>query len=283
MLTGNKARERAATIVSFVFIAILAAIVLIPFYFMVISSFKSVKDIFANGLNVNFDLSKMSLKPYASLWTSSNGLYWTWYKNSLIITIVETLLVLGLTSMVGYGLALYDFKGRNFIFGAVLVMMMVPGSILLLPLYKLTTQLGLMNTYAGVILPAIVPAGAIFFFRQFCMGLSREYAESARIDGCGEFRIFWQIYVPLMKPAFGAMTILTTMGVWNDFLWPLIVMKSDQNFVIPAGLMSAMTPYGNNYELLFAGSVMSVVPILIIFILNQRMFIEGLTIGGVKG
>ncbi|MCT2909422.1 carbohydrate ABC transporter permease, partial [Schleiferilactobacillus harbinensis] len=121
------------------------------------------------------------------------------------------------------------------------------------------------------------------FFRQFCMGLSREFAESARIDGCGEFRIFWQIYVPLMKPAFGAMTILTTMNAWNDFLWPLVVMKSTENFVIPAGLMSAMTPYGNNYKLLFAGSVMSIVPILIVFVLNQKQFIEGLTVGGVKG
>ncbi|WP_261805964.1 carbohydrate ABC transporter permease [Lapidilactobacillus luobeiensis] len=261
----------------------LAVLVMIPFYFMIVSSFKSVADIFSNGLNVDINFSKMSLHSYETLWTNRNGIYWSWFKNSLIITVLETVLVLLFTSMVGYGLALYDFKGKTTIFAVVLIMMMVPSSILLLPLYKEVSQLGLMNTYAGVILPAIVPASSIFFFRQFCMGLSKEFAESARIDGAGEFRIFWQIYVPLMRPAFGAMTILTTMNAWNDFLWPMIVMKSDTNFVLPAGLMSAMTPYGNNYDLLFAGSVMSIIPILVVFVLNQNQFIEGLTVGGVKG
>lgn len=280
---GEKNKNRIRVTLSLILMFFLAVVVMIPFYFMIIASFKDVSTIFSNGLNVNINIKKMSLDAYKSLWTNQNGIYWSWFKNSLVITILETVGVLVFTSMVGYGLAQYDFKGRKVIFGIVLVMMMVPGSILLLPLYKLVTQLGLMNSYAGVILPALVPASSIFFFRQFCLGLSREFAESARIDGCGEFRIFWQIYVPLMKPAFGAMTILTTMGAWNDFLWPLIVMKSDRNFVIPAGLLSAMTPYGNNYQLLFAGSVMSVIPILIVFALNQNQFIDGLTTGGVKG
>lgn len=278
-----KNQQRIKIAISTLLMIFLACLVMIPFYFMIVSSFKNVAVIFSNGLNVNIEFSKMNFDNYKSLWTNQNGIYWLWYRNSLVITVVETLLVLALTSMVGYALAQYDFKGRQFIFGLVLIMMMVPPSILLLPLYKLVTQLGLMDSYFGVILPYCVPAGSIFFFRQFCMGLSREFAESARIDGCGEFRIFWQIYVPLMKPAFGAMTILTTMNAWNDFLWPLVVMKSEANFVLPAGLMSAMTPYGNNYKLLFAGSVMSIVPILIVFILNQKQFISGLTAGGVKG
>ncbi|MFD1465140.1 carbohydrate ABC transporter permease [Lapidilactobacillus mulanensis] len=280
---GETKKNRIRITLSLILMIFLAIIVMIPFYFMLVASFKDTSTIFSNGLNVDLNFKKMNLDSYKSLWTNRNGIYWQWFKNSLIITILETVLVLAFTSMVGYGLAQYDFKGRKTIFAIVLIMMMVPSSILLLPLYKLVTQLGLMNTYAGVILPGIVPASAIFFFRQFCLGLSREFAESARIDGCGEFRIFWQIYVPLMKPAFGAMTILTTMNSWNDFLWPLIVMKSDANFVIPAGLLSAMTPYGNNYQLLFAGSVMSVIPILIVFALNQNQFIEGLTSGGVKG
>lgn len=270
-------------ILAFIFLAIIAITVLIPFYFMVVSSFKSVQDIFSNGLNVHLDFSKMNLDNYKSLWTNRGGIYWLWYRNSLVITIVQTILVLILTSMVGYGLAMYRFKGRNVIFIIVLVMMMFPGDVLTIPMYELITKLGLLNTYAGVILPGIVPAGTIFFFRQFCMGLAPDYAESARLDGCGEFRIFWQIYVPLMKPAFGAMTILTTMGAWNSFLWPLIVMKSDTNFVIPAGLMSAMTPYGNNYQLLFAGSVMSILPIMLVFIFNQKAFQDGFVVGGVKG
>lgn len=278
-----KAQNRVKVVLSMILLIFLTIAVMVPFYFMVVGSFKDVQNIFSNGLNVQLEFSKMNLDNYKSLWSNQNGIYWSWFKNSLIITVLQTVFALLFASMVGYGLALYHFKGRNVIFGIVLIMMMVPTSILLLPQYKLFTQLGLMDSYLGVILPGIVPAGSIFFFRQFAMGLSPEYAESARIDGCGEFRIFWQIYVPLMKPAFGAMTILQTMNTWNDFLWPMIVMKSDRNFVIPAGLMSAMTPYGNNYKLLFAGSVMSVVPIMIVFMLNQKQFIEGLTVGGVKG
>lgn len=278
-----KRKKRIADIVSLVAMIILALILFMPFYFMLVSSFKPAAEIFSDGLNLNLDWDVMSFKNYGSLWTNRDGIYWSWFLNSVVITVATTLLALLFTSMVGYGLALYRFKGRTMIFTLVLVMMMVPKDILMLPLYKMVSEMGLMDTYLGVILPAIVPVSAIFFFRQFCLGLSGEYAEAARIDGCGEFRIFWQIYAPLMKPAFGAMTILTAMNTWNDFLWPLIVMKSDYNFTLPAGLLSAMTPYGNNYDLLFAGSVMSVLPIIVLFIFNQKSFIEGMTIGGVKG
>lgn len=278
-----KNQKRTANIVSFLAMLILAILLFMPFYFMLVSSFKPAAEIFSDGLNLNLDWDVMSFKNYGSLWTNRDGIYWSWFLNSVIITVATTLLALVFSSMTGYGLALYRFKGRGFIFGLVLVMMMVPKDILMLPLYKMVSEMGLMDTYLGVILPAVVPVSAIFFFRQFCLGLSGEYAEAARIDGCGEMRIYWQIYVPLMKPAFGAMTILTAMNTWNDFLWPLVVMKSDYNFTLPAGLLSAMTPYGNNYDLLFAGSVMSVLPIIVLFIFNQKSFIEGMTIGGVKG
>lgn len=278
-----KRRDRINSIVNLVLLTCISLIILVPFWFMIVSSFKSASDIFSYGLNIKLDFSKMSFSNYMKLFTHQDAIFWVWFKNSIVITGVTTILVLICTSMVGYGLALYKFKGRTFIFIMVLVMMMVPKDILLLPLYKLISNIGLMDTYAGVILPGIVPVSAIFFFRQFCLGLSPEYAEAARIDGCGEAQIFTRIYVPLMKPAFGAMTILTAMGSWNDFLWPLIVMNSDRNFTLPAGLMSAMTPYGNNYDILFAGSVMSIIPIVIIFLFNQKSFINGLTIGGVKG
>lgn len=280
---GEKAKQRLKVFFSMLLLIFLAVAVMVPFYFMIVASFKNTQTIFNNGLDVKLEFNKMNLGNYKALFTYSNGIYWAWFKNSLIITILETVFALLFASMVGYGLAQYHFVGRNAVFAVVLIMMMVPTSILLLPQYKLFSQLGLMDTYLGVILPGIVPAGSIFFFRQFAMGLSPEYAESARMDGCGEFRIFWQIYVPLMKPAFGAMTILQTMNSWNDFLWPMVVMKSDRNFVIPAGLMSVLTPYGNNYKVLFAGSVMSVIPIMIVFIMNQNQFIDGLTVGGVKG
>jgi arabinosaccharide transport system permease protein len=184
--------------------------------------------------------------------------------------------------MVGYGLAVYNFKGKNLIFLIVLIVMMVPLEILLLPLYKLMITLKLINTYLGVVLPFAVSPFAVFFFRQYVAGLPKELIEAARIDGCSEFKIFFRIMVPLMKPAFGAMAILESMTSWNSFIWPLIVLRSTERLTLPVGLASLMTPYGNNYDMLMSGAVMSVIPITIVFLLNQRAFIEGLTAGGIK-
>ncbi len=278
-----KTRKRISTLITTLLLSVIGFIILIPFWFMLVSSFKESSDIFAQGLNINLDLSSINFSNYAKLFTNNDGIFLSWFKNSALITIIQTVLVLVFASMVGYGLAQYRFKGRNFIFMLVLIMLMVPGDILLIPLYKLITNMGLMDTYAGVILPGIIPPATVFFFRQYAVGIPNDYAEAARIDGAGEFRIFSQIYVPMMKPAFGAMTIMTSMGAWNNFLWPLIVMRSDENLVIPAGLLTAMTPYGNNYDIVFSGSIMSIIPILILFLFNQKSFISGMTIGGVKG
>jgi len=113
--------------------------------------------------------------------------------------------------------------------------------------------------------------------------LSKDYAEAARIDGCGEAMIFLRIYVPLMKPAFGAMGILTGMGVWNDFIWPMIVLRTTESLTLAPGLLSSITPHENSFDIVFAGSLMAVLPIIILFLLNQKAFIEGLTVGGIKG
>jgi len=278
-----KTSKRIPSIITTVVLAIVGFLILIPFWFLLISSFKNSADIFGQGLNIHLNFSKMSFSNYGKLFTNNDGIFWTWFKNSALITIVHTVAVLALCSMVGYGLAQYRFKGRNFIFMLVLIMLMVPGDILLIPMYKLITNMGLMDTFAGVILPGIIPPATVFFFRQYAVGIPHDFAEAARIDGAGEFRIFLQIYAPMMKPAFGAMTIMTSMGAWNNFLWPLIVMRSDENLVIPAGLLTAMTPYGNNYDIVFSGSMMSIIPIIILFLFNQKSFISGMTIGGVKG
>jgi arabinosaccharide transport system permease protein len=135
----------------------------------------------------------------------------------------------------------------------------------------------------GVILPFAVAPTSIFFFRQYAATLPKELIDAGRIDGCSEFRIFFQIMVPLMLPAFGAMGILQAMFCWNGFVWPLIVLRSNEMLTLPIGLQSLITPYGNNYDLLFPGAVMSVIPILLLFIMNQKAFISGLTVGGVKG
>jgi arabinosaccharide transport system permease protein len=217
------------------------------------------------------------------LFTQREGVYLHWYKNSIIITALQTGGGLLLSSMVGYALALYKFRGRNLTFILVLVVMMVPVEILLLPLYKLSIALKMFNTYHGAFLPFLVSMTGIFFFRQYAIGMPKELMEAGRIDGCTEYGIFFKIMMPLMKPAYGAMTILLAMGSWNSFVWPLIVMRENVMLTLPVGLQTMLTPYGNNYDMLMSGAVLAVLPIMIVFLFNQKSFIAGMTAGSVKG
>lgn len=279
----RKSKKKIGNILITLALLSLGIIVLLPFVFMVVASFTPVRDIFAGGLSLRLNFETATFDNFRALWTNRNGIYWRFFANSVFVTVVNTVLVLIFTSMVGYGLGQYQFKGRNFLFMLLLCTMMVPGTILLLPIFRMLSAFNLMDTYWGLILPAMVPAFAIFFFRQYCVGLSKDYAEAARIDGCGELRIFLNIYVPLMKPAFGAMGILTGMGVWNDFIWPMIVLRTTESFTLAPGIMTSITPHENSFDIVFAGSLMSVLPIIILFLFNQKTFIGGLTAGGVKG
>ena len=260
-----------------------AAFTLSPFIFMIISSFKPGQELLRFGINLKIDLNVMTPKNYFLLFTEFDALYFRWYFNSLLIAFLQTSMSVILTSMVGYGLAIYRFKGRGIVFSLVLVVMMLPVEILLLPLYKLMIDIHLYNTYAGVILPFITSPFAVFFFRQYIIGIPKDYVDSARIDGCGEFGIYARIMLPLMTPAIGAMTILMAMGSWNAFVWPMIVTGSRRMMTLPVGLQTMITPYGNNYDMLFPGAVLAVVPIAIIFLIKQSSFIDGMTIGGIKG
>lgn len=279
---GEKGINTTSMVYLFVLI-LMALFALLPFFFMLVSSFKPGAEIIKNGINTKIELDVMSFKNYLILFKESNGIYFDWYKNSVIITGLHTVISVFLCALVGYGLAMYEFKGKNLIFVLVLVLLMVPIEILILPLYKLSVLLHIIDTYAGVILPFVVSPVAIFFFRQFAIGLPKELLDAGRIDGCSEFGIFFRIMMPLMKPAFGAMIILQAMFSWNAFVWPLIVLRTNTNFTLPIGLASLITPYGNSYDMLFSGAVASVVPIIIIFLFNQKSFISGLTVGGVKG
>lgn len=264
-------------------IAIFAIVALMPFFFLLISSFKPGSEMIRNGLQFKFDFQNYSLVNYALIKTERDGIYLRWYLNSIIIMVLQVASGLFLASLVGYGLAKYKFKGRDFMFILVLMVMMVPVEILILPLYKEMNSLNLIDTYWGVILPFLVPATGVFFFRQFASGLPSEIMESGRIDGCGEFGIFFKLMMPLMLPAYGAMTILLSMGSWNAMVWPMIVLRTTEMQTLPIGLQSLLTPYGNNYDLLLSGAVMSVLPIMIIFALNQKTFIAGMAAGSVKG
>lgn len=258
---------------------------LFPLYALFLASIKPSSELFRYGLNVRLDFDVMTLANYKAIFAGEGGSthYFSWYKNSILITSLFTVICLFLSSMVGYGLAMYNFKGRNLIFTLVLAVMMIPVEIILLPLYRLSIDLSIINSVWGVILPFVVAPLPIFFFRQFASGIPKDFMDAGRIDGCSEMGIFFRIMIPMLVPAFGAMTILQAMFSWNNFLWPVIVLRSTENFTLPIGLASLLSPVGNNYEVLLSGAVLSILPILLLFLMFQRFFIEGLTVGGVKG
>lgn len=234
------------------------------------------------GLNFSIDWANANLDEYRLLFSGLNN-YFIWYRNSLVITVVQVTLTLILSACVGYGFAMYDFKFKNIAFMCVLLVMMVPTEVILLPLYRLIKNFHLTNSMWGVILPYSVVPMLVFFFRQYLSGISKEFLEAARVDGCSEYGIFVRIIIPLMKPSFAAMGIYQGMSSWNNFLWPMIVINDIDKITLPVGLQSLLSPYGNNYDILISGSCFAIIPILILFVCFQRYFIEGMTAGGVKG
>lgn len=277
-------RRIASGALKYLLLGVLVVLFLFPIFALAMSSFRPGRDLMRYGIAFRTLVPEtFDLKNFADLATSRDGIYLSWFRNSIILTALQAVLALALSSFVGYGLGVYHFKGRNLIFIAVLAVMLVPLQILILPLYKLMSAMGLMNSYLGVVAPFVVSPFAIFFFRQFAIGIPKDYLDAGRIDGLGEFRIFQKLTAPLMGPAYGAMAIMISQQAWNGFLWPLIVMRTGDKFPLTIGLNSLLTPYGNNYDMLIAGSCAASVPIIAIFFFFQRFFISGLNAGGIKG
>lgn len=277
-----KKKSHLSTIVLVLFFVIVALITLLPLILLLASSFRPGQDLMRFGLNFDIDWINANLDNYKLLFSGQNN-YFNWYKNSLIITGVQLVFALFLSACVGYGFAMYDFKFKNLIFACVLLVMMIPTEIIILPLYRLIIKLGVMDSMWGIILPYMVVPMLIFFFRQYLSGIPKDFLDAARVDGCSEYGIFGRIMLPLMKPSFAAMGIYQGMQSWNNFLWPMIVMRTQSKITLPVGLQSLMSPYGNNYDILIAGACFAIVPILILFVCFQSYFIEGMTAGGVKG
>ena len=232
-----------------------------------------------------YDFSKMHLDNYKYLFSGNEDSrkYFMWYKNSLILTLITVVLTLLVCYFIAYGLTMYKFKLQGFLFFLVIATMCVPFEILMLPLYNEVTSLGIINTRAGVILPGLCGASTIFFFKQYMQSLPKELLDAGRIDGCTEYGISVKIMMPITKPAFASMAILCAMGSWNNMLWPMLVFRDTSKFTLQIGLNTLLTPYGNNYNLLIAGSMFGILPILIIYLIFQRYLIDGMTSGAVKG
>lgn len=209
--------------------------------------------------------------------------FWRYLFNSVVVSVFTVLLNIVFCSLAAYPLARMQFKGKNIAFVLILSTMMIPFQLLMIPIYILALNLGLQNTYAGLVLPHATTAFGIFLMRQAFITIPYELDESARMDGANSFRIWWQILMPLVKPATVTLAIFTFVMAWGDFLWPLIILNDTTMYTLPLGVNSLAGSFSSNWRLIAAGSVLSILPIIIFFVLLQRHFIDGAMKGAVKG
>lgn len=204
------------------------------------------------------------------------------FANSLLIAVATTLGVLLLNSMAGYAFAKLRFRGRDRLFAALMAALVIPAPVAMLPLFLMLRSVGLVNTYLGAILPGTAGILGIFLMRQFARSIPDELLDAARLEGAGEFRIYRQIVLPLLRPVLATLGIVTFLATWNDFVWPLVILTDESRYTLPVALAGLVGEHSADMELMMAGSVLTVLPVLLLFLALQRYYIEGITLGGVK-
>ena len=269
-------------------LSILAAIILIPFAYLFSASIKTSNDFFSSlflpaghGLfGIAWD--RLTLSNYIRLFTKLE--FGAYTLNSFFFSSVISVLATLCSAMGGFALAKYEFRGRRALTDLVLAAIVIPPALLLAPTYQMLFHLGLLDTVMGLILPAIAPAFGVYLFRQAMLfGVPTELIEAARIEGCGEMRIFFIIALPLVRPMVGAFLLITFLATWNNFIGPQVVLQTPERFPLAVAIAQMKGTYSQDYGLLMAGTVVSVLPVLVLFLLLQREFIAGLTSGAVKG
>ena len=206
-----------------------------------------------------------------------------YFANSLLVALSITGLSLLVNTMAGYAFAKLRFRGRERLFQWLLAALVVPAQVAMLPLFLLMKQLGLVNSYWGVILPGMAGVFGIFLVRQYARSIPDELIEAARIDGAGELRIFLRIVLPLLKPVLATLAVFTFLAAWNDFMWPLIVLAEQQQYTLPVALAALSREHIMDVEMMMAGAVVTVLPVLLLFLALQRYYMQGLLLGSVKG
>ena len=252
---------------------------LFPFYIMFVSSTLSNKEILTetprlifgsnffiniNNLNERFNIIRVLF-------------------NSIFITVTYTCISLFLHSMAGYALAKFEFKGKTICFSIMLVTLMIPFQVLLIPLFKMMNSIGWQNSYQAVIIPALANAFGIFLMRQNMIAFPDSLIEAARIDGCGEIKIFFKIVLPTMKPALGALGIYNFMAQWGNFMWPLIILSTKNMYTLPVTLAALEGLQRKDFGVIMLGSTIATIPVMIVFLIFQKQFVSGLMGGAVKG
>lgn len=269
------------TIAKYLILLFLGAWMLLPFFWMITASLMSTTEIISRP---------PPLIPAIPQWQNYQEVARVIplvqsYTNSVVVTGLTVLGILFTSSITGFAFAKYQFPGKEVLFTLILASMMIPFFVILIPVFYIVKQLGWINNFAGLILPSVVSAYGIFMMRQFILSIPDEFLDAARIDGASEFRIYWQIIIPLSGPALVTLGVFNIVGVWNAFLWPLLVVQSKNLYTVPLALNNLRT-FGMESQVLnlqMAGTVLGVIPTVLIFVFLQRYFTSGFLLTGLKG
>lgn len=273
-----RAATRTVDVTKYLLLLVGAVAMLTPLLWMVLASFKTLPEILT--FPPTFLPEQVNLDNYHAVFDQAD--FVRYFLNSLVIAVISVVSVLLTSSMAGYAFAKFQFPGRDVLFVVVLATLMVPFQVRVIPLYVLASDLQLLNTYAGMVLPTLVDAFGVFLMRQYFMSIPNELIESARVDGAGELRIFFTIVLPLAKPALSALTIFTLVVSWESFLWPLLVASTPDMYTLPLGLAQFAGRFVDRTDYQMAAATMTILPILIAFLFMQKRFIEGMATTGMK-
>lgn len=258
----------------------IAFAMLFPLLWLVSTSFKAPQeDIFQ--FPPQLFPSQPTFQNFVTVW--QNNPFGQYLLNSIIVAVLAVSLNLLFCSLAAYPLARLDFRGRELIFAIVISTIMIPFQIVMIPLYILVVQLGLKNTYLGIIFPSLASAFGIFLLRQAFQGVPKELEEAGRMDGCSELGLWWNIMLPAIRPALVTLAIFVFIGSWSDFLWPLIVLDRPEYYTLPLGVNTLAGAFSLDWRLIAAGSVISIAPVILFFLLMQRYIVPTETSSGVKG
>jgi multiple sugar transport system permease protein len=272
------APARTATVAKHLVLLAGAVLMLAPLIWMVLASFKTLPEILAFPPTLLPE--QVNLDNYRTVFETAE--FVKYFINSVLVAVISVGSVLLTSSLAGYAFAKFTFPGRNLLFIGVLATLMIPFQVRVIPLYVLASELHLLNTYAGLVMPTLVDAFGVFLMRQYMLSIPSELIESARADGAGEIRIFFSIMLPLCKPALSALTIFTLVVSWESFLWPLLVSSTPDMYTLPLGLAQFAGRYVDRTDLQMAAATMTVLPLLIVFLFMQKRFIEGMATTGMK-
>ena len=272
-------KQKISSILLNIVLILIGIVTVIPFVWMFLSSFKENKEI--NSLMQTLIPQKFTFQNYVKM--NENFNFLGFFKNSLFYSIVVTIIIAYTSTISGFVLSKYRFRGRNALFGFIMATMMIPGTVTIIPKYSMMQVFGWMDTYWALIVPMLFSSFGIFMLRQACNGIPDEIIEAARIDGANEFYIFHRIILPMCQNAISSIAIFQFLWAWEDYLWPYLMITSESKQVLSVGLSLFSGRYSTDYGGLFAATTISIIPVITVYLIFQKRFIDGISDSAVKG